>query len=134
MTHHHTAVRQPVEKLWKRRRKVRLVAERVGPGESWIGAPAERRRAAAEATAHDVEQEALAIVQSVTAWRHASALAHPGGRRLAPGDCQKRIAHLREQLHVLVAVDEVGRAAEMLHETSHLPRDLCHQRIWLEQA
>ena len=64
MTHHHAAVRQPVEKVWKGGSKIRLVTERVSPGEGWIGAHAERRRAAAEASAQDIEEEALAIIES----------------------------------------------------------------------
>src|SRR5262249_52432957 len=134
MTHHHTAVRQPVEKLWKRHGKIRLVPERVGPGKGRVGAHTERRSATAEATAEDVEQESLAIVESMTARQHAPALADPCAGGLAPGDCEYRVAHLRKQLHMLVAVNEVGRAAEMLREGAHLPGDLRRQGIRLERA
>src|SRR5438128_7143064 len=134
MTHHHAAVWQRVEKVWKPRRKVRLITERVSPGEGRIGAHAERRRAATEATAQEVEQEALAIVESVMDWSHAPALAHPCGGRLAPGDCEQRVTHLWKQLYMLVAVDEVGRVAEMLGEHAYLPCDLRHQRVRLERA
>src|SRR5882762_11046643 len=98
MTHHHAAVRQRVEKVGKCRRKVRLITERVSPGEGRIGAHAERCRAPTEATAQKVEQEALAIVERVVGWSYAPALAHPCGGCLAPGDCEQRVAHLREQL------------------------------------
>ena len=118
MTHHHAAVWQPVEKVWKGRSKVRLVSERVGAGEGRIGAHAKRGGTAAEATAEDVEKKALAIVESMTAWKCAPALAHPCGRRLASGDCEQRVAHLWKQLHMLVAVNEVGRAAEVICEDS----------------
>src|SRR5690242_13420192 len=134
MTHHHAAVRQPVEKVWKSRRKIRLVTERVSASEGWIGAHTECRRAAAEAAAQEVEQEALAIVERMTARKCAPALAEPCGGRFAPGDCEQRVADLWKQLHMLVAIDKVGWPAEKLREPSHLTRDLSLQRNSLERA
>src|SRR5215510_10940715 len=63
VTHHHAAVREPVEKLRKGIRKIRLVAKRISAREGRIGAHAQRRRAAAEAAAQNVEQRALAVVE-----------------------------------------------------------------------
>src|ERR1044071_2531467 len=100
MTHHHAALRQPVEKVWKGRRKVRLVSERVGAGEGWIGVHPKRGGTAAEPTAQHIEEKTLLVDESVMERQHAPALAHPGGRRLALRDREKRIAHLREKLHM----------------------------------
>src|SRR5262249_10532698 len=127
-------VRQPVEKRWKHRSKIRLVPEPVGPGKSRIGAHAERRRATTEATAQEVEQEPLAIVESVTTGQHASALADPCAGRLALGNCEYGVAHLWKQLNMLVAINEVGRAAEMLREGAHLAGDLRHQDVRRERT
>src|SRR5215470_7442500 len=122
MTHHHAAVRQPIEKLRKGIGKIRLVAERVGAGEGRIGAYPERRRAATEAPAQNVEQHSFAVAGRANERPCTPALAHPGIGRLAPGDREQRLAHLRKQLDVLVAVDEIGRTTKMLREGAYLAR------------
>src|SRR5262245_31903676 len=133
MTHHHAAVREPFEKLRKDIRKIRLVAERVGAREGRIGAYAQRRRTAAEAWAEEVEQQSFAVVERAHERQRTPALAHPGVGRIAPGDREQRVAYLWEQLDMLMAVDEIGRAAKVLHERAQLPRDLRCERIRLER-
>ena len=59
----------------------------------------------------------------------ASALANPGVGRGFLHRAQEGVAHLRKQLHVLVAVDEIGRAAEHLLERGELG-----QKFVLDQA
>ena len=61
-----------------------------------------------------------------------SALAQPGVRRKLARDLEQRVAHLRKQLHMLVAVDEIGRAAEGVDEHPHLARDLARERRAVE--
>ena len=59
----------------------------------------------------------------------ASGLRRPPWRTQAAGGgflhrAQEGVAHLREELRMLVAVDEVGRAAEQLLERRELGREL----------
>src|SRR5262245_31788977 len=102
MTHHQAAVRQPGENVWEGRSQVPWVAEPAGAGEGRSRARAERGGTAAEAAAQHVEEDAFLISESMTERQRTTALAHPGSRRLTPRDRQKRIAHPREKLHMLV--------------------------------
>ena len=82
----------------------------IGAGKGRIGAHAELCGAAAEA-AQDVEQQPLAIAETFR-----SGSTRPHCRTHAFGSVldqrEERVADLRKQMHMLVAVDEVGRAAE----------------------
>ena len=66
--------------------------------------------------------------------KNAPALAHPGVRRGILGDAQQCVADLREELDVLVTVDEVRRASECGIERLELPQNLDRQQLRLEQA
>ena len=95
---------------------------------------AQRVGAAAEALAQDVEQKRLADRQAAP---QRSGSARPHWRSQAFGAAslatlQHGIAHLREQVHVLMAVDEVGRAAEAVDEHAELAHDLVHQHVAVE--
>ena len=45
-------------------------------------------------------------------------------RRQLAGGREHRVAHLRKNVHVLVAIDEIRRPAEFMHEQPDLRRDL----------
>src|SRR5207249_659996 len=115
----HAPVRKPIEKLRKGIGKTSPVAERVGAREGGVGTHAERRRAVTEALAQNGEQQSFTIVERANERPRAPALPHPGLGRLAACDREQRLAHLRKQLDVLVAVNEIRRAAEMLREGAY---------------
>ena len=69
--------------------------------------------------------------------RLASGCSLPPWRTQAPGAAclhrgQKCVAHLRKQLHVLVAVDEIRRAAEQLLESRELHHQLVLDHLGIE--
>ena len=88
---------------------------------------------AAKCHAQNVEHQRLAVVQAAQRIG-AAALPHPGIRRRLRHHLEEGIAHLRKQMHVLVAVDEIGRAAEGVDEGAQLRGDLDRQQFRLQAA
>ena len=129
MAHHQAAVRQPVEEAREQRREIRPLAEVIGTGERRVGGQAERRRAAAEPVAQNVEHQPLAVAEPLRERQHAPALAQPGIGRRVLDHTEQRLAHLREQVHVLMPVNEIGRAAKELDEGVKLAHDLGRERV-----
>src|SRR5262249_9761263 len=110
------------------------VVEVVGAGEGGVGAQAKLLRAAAKAAAEYVEEEALAVAEKVAGAAHAAALPHPGGRGLLLDHLEHGVAELREQLHVLMPVDEIGQLSEQLLEHGKLALGFLPQQVGLEAA
>ena len=133
MAHDQPAVRQPGQEARESRGEIGLAVEIIGAGKGRIGGDAKLPRLAAKTHAQNVEHQFLAVLQPPRRGR-AAALPDPGvGRRLR-GHLEHGIAHLRKQMHVLVAVDEVGRPAERHDEGLHLRGDLDHQPLGIEPA
>ena len=133
MAHDQPAVRQSGQEARKQRRITGLAAEIIGAGEGRIGGDAKLARLAAKAHAQDVEQQFLAVLQPPRRARTA-ALPDPGIGRGLRRHLERGIAHLRKQVDVLVAVDEVGRPPERHDEGLHLRGDLDHQPLRIEPA
>ncbi len=58
----------------------------------------------------------------------AHALAHPSPGREPPRTIQHGVPHLREEMHVLMTVDEIRRASECLRKGGDLRIDLARER------
>src|SRR5436305_164221 len=65
MTHDKAAVGEPIEKAGKQGRKIDVVAEFIGASETRIGFRSNRGGAPAEAPAHQIEREALAVADDL---------------------------------------------------------------------
>ena len=133
MAHDQPAVRQPGEKPREDRGEVGRVVEIIGAGEGRIGGDAKPPRLAAEAQAQHVEHQFLAAVAPARRAR-AAALPDPGVGRGLRRHLEHGVAHLRKQMHVLVAVDEVGRPAEGHDKGFDLRGDLDRQPRGVEPA
>ena len=114
MAHHQAAFRQAVRrKPGNSFAKSAFGAKRIGAGEGRIGGDAERLRARARnSRLSQSSSSAFRSVRRAVQRQRAAALAHPGLRRESLAVVQHRLAHLRKQMHVLMAVDEIRRAAE----------------------
>ena len=123
----------PDKKPWEQRGEVGLAVEIVGAGKGRIGGDAQPPRLAAKREAQYVEHQLLGQTQARRRAR-AAALPDPGAGRGLRRHLEHRVAHLRKQLHVLMAVDEVGRAAERHDEGFHLRGDLDRQPLDIEPA
>ena len=82
----------------------------IGAGKGGIEGDVGLRGALAKLRTQDVEHQRLGRAEPLRQRLTASALADPGAGRRLLHRLQKRVAHLREQLRVLVAVDEIRRA------------------------
>ena len=114
MAHDHAAVGQPVEKGRKQRGEIRHPAERrrCRRRPDWCACRTSLARRA-EAAAEPVEQQRLAVGRSAAS----GGTMRPHWRTQAFGAAslttlEHGLAHLRKQMHVLMAVDEIRRAAE----------------------
>ena len=115
-----------VEKAREQRGEIRC-RELIGAGESRIGAHAHGGGAAAEALAQESSSSALRVAEPPGERRDAPALAQPGLRGELLRDRQHRLADLRKKLHVLMPVDEIGRAAEGRAKAANWALDLGRQ-------
>src|ERR1700674_3146040 len=112
MAHDEAALGQSLEKPRKQRGKIRIRIEIVDAGKGRIGRYAARRGAAAKAAAELAQGQRLEVPEQDPQRQRAAALPHPGGRRGAFRRGEGFLAELRKQMHVLMAVEEVGRAPE----------------------
>src|SRR5438874_1277865 len=128
MRHDHSLLRKPIEEMRKEVAVDDAVLEIVSAGKCRIGSDAESLGATADASAEQIEHETLAIAKPLRGAKSAAALAHPGCRRLSGCDLEHRLADLRKQMRVLMAVDERGPAAENLDEPAQLGRHLRVER------
>src|SRR6185437_8429344 len=105
----------------------------VGPGKGRIGGHAKLSCFAAKAHAQDIEQQFLAALQPPRRTGPA-ALPDPGPRRHFRRHLEHGVAYLWEQVHVLMAVDEVGWPAERGDEGLHLRGNLARHALAVESA
>ena len=115
----------PSRKLPHQRAEIRLPRKIIGAGEAGIEGDAGARGAACETARSGCRAPAPWASPS----RRAKGWPRPPWRTQASGAAclhrgQKGVAHLRKQLHVLMAVDKVRRAAEQLAERRELRSDL----------
>src|SRR6516164_1396943 len=97
MTHDHAAVGEPIEKAGKQDREIDVVAEFIGASETRISFHSKRGGAPAEAPAHEIERETLAIAADLEKGRRTAGLAQPSARRVLLRDLEHGIADLRKQ-------------------------------------
>src|SRR5262249_37236444 len=120
VAHENAALGQSFEKSRKQRGKVRRGIEIVDAGECRIGPEPFRRRAAAKATAETAQRRRLEVACQNPQRQRAPALAHPRGGRGAFDRGEYGVANLRKEMHMLMAVDEVGRAPECVRKRRKL--------------
>src|SRR5205814_4267822 len=108
--------------------------EVIGAGEAGIEAKACLAGAAAELRAQDVEHERLRRRKALRQWQVAGALAHPGFWRGLTDRVDKAVAYLRKELHMLMAVDEIGRSSERFREGCQLRLYLIAKELAVEPS
>src|SRR5947207_15710093 len=94
---------------------------------SIIGAPPEM-------ITQQFEKQALAIAKSRAERRHAPALTNPGARCGRFDDVEQGGSDLREEMHMMMSVHEIGRTTEAILECLYLQGDLSCQRLGVEPA
>src|SRR6185437_15982005 len=110
MAHDQAAIRQPGQEAREDLGESAVAAEIIGAGEGRIGGDAALPSLAAKTHAQNVEQQFLASFESAGRTRTA-ALSDPGFGRHFRSHLEHGVTHLRKQMYVLVAVDEIGRSA-----------------------
>jgi hypothetical protein len=132
MAHHEAAFGQALQKRRKQRLELGGAPVIVGAGERRIGPNPARGGARPQAGAQDIEQEALGVAPSLPQRHGASALPDPGaGRHLLHGG-EYCVADLRQQVDVLVSVDEIRGPAEGRPKRRELACGFGRQRIRIE--
>jgi len=132
MAHHEAAIGQALQKRRKQHLELGGAPVIVGAGEGRIGLNPARGGARPQAGAQDIEQEALGVAPSLPQRHRASALPNPGpGRHLRHGG-EYCVADLRQQVDVLVSVDEIRRSAKGCPERRELACGFGHQGIRIE--
>src|SRR5262249_20985575 len=116
----------------KQRGKICRWIEIVDAGKRRIGGDSELRCAAAKAAAEPAQRQRLEVARQNPQRQRAPALAHPGGGCGAFDRLERRVANLREEMHMLMAVDEVARACECVRERRKLRVDLAGKRYGIE--
>src|SRR5262249_12265039 len=132
MTHDDAAVGQVIEKTREQRLEIRSLVEFVSSREGRIGVQPQRGGPAPEPAAPKVEQQSLGVGKSLRMRWRPCALEQPrigGGART---DVEHGVADLREQMHVVMAVDEIGGAAERVEKSLHLRGNLRDERRRVE--
>ena len=119
----------PARKRGKIVAKSALAVEIVGAGKGRIGGDAEPRAPCGESPGSAYRAaspcgRAAAAPNAARPHCRTQALGRHLGDHLEQG-----VAHLRQQMHVLMAVDEVGRSAERVDEGVHLRGDLDRQQF-----
>src|SRR5207244_1861488 len=99
----------------------------IGAGKRRIGADAVSLGAGAERPAQAIEHRALLVAPEARRSRP-PALTDPDLRRRILDDAQQRLTDLREQMNMLMSVDEIGHAPEQRDEGLELGRDLERQQ------
>src|SRR6476660_6600101 len=110
MTHDEAILGKAGQKTRKYPGEVGFGVECIGAGKCWIDGNAFPFRLAAEAQAQNIECQSLAIVQTPSR-PHAAALAYPRAGGIFRDNLEERIAYLREQVHVLMAIEKIWRVA-----------------------
>src|SRR5947207_1463615 len=111
MAHDHAAVGQGIEEAREQRGEVRARIERIGAGEGRIRAQSSRRGPPPKSVAEQIEQQPLGVGKALCERRRSPALAQPCIRRGAWNDLEHGVADLRQHMHVVMTVDEIGCAA-----------------------
>ena len=120
MAHHEPALRQSLQEHAEQVCEVGLPRKIIGAGEGRIEGDAAPCGALAQAHTQHVERERFQVGRRPFRFRHAAALPDPGLWRSVADRSEECVAHLRKGLHMLVAVDIVGRTAEHPLEGSKL--------------
>src|SRR5690349_726811 len=115
MAHDEAVVGKAGQKTRKYPGVVGFGVECIGSGKGGIDGDAFPFRLATEAHAQNVEGQSFAITQAPPR-TSAAALTHPRARGVFGDNIKERIAYLRKQLHVLVAVKEIRDAAEGINK------------------
>src|SRR5262245_23915986 len=110
MAHDDAVLREAVEEILHQRAIVHLSCIVIGARKGWIDGKAGARRALGELCTHDIEEQRLWRQQPLSKRLIAHGLAHPGVGRLILYRSEKAITDDRIKLHMLMAIDEVGRA------------------------
>src|SRR5882724_12750909 len=134
MAHHEAMLRQPVEELLHQAAEIGLPRKIVGAGKSGIESEVGARGAAAELRAQGIEQQRLGCAEPSDQRSVAAALPDPGRGGRVLDRRQKRVAYLRIELDVLVAVDEIRGTAEHLAEGCKLHLQLRLKDLGIEPA
>ena len=122
----------PAKELAHQHAEIGRFRKIIGAGKGGIERDAGSRGALAELRAEDVEHQRLGRAEQLCQRLEASALADPGAGRGFLHRAQEGVAHLREELRVLVAVDEIGRAAEQLPEGRELGQKFVFDQAGIE--
>ena len=111
MTHDQGPIWQARQEPGKDLGKFRFCVKSVGAGKSRVEGNSQAPGLATKGHAQDVEHQGLAV-QCVSARVSAAALPYPGVWRSLRNHLEKSVTDLRKQVHMLMAVHEIGRAAE----------------------
>src|SRR6516164_5220775 len=124
MTHQQPAVGQAVEKLIKQFGEIGIGAKRIGAGKSRMGTKRVLRSKPAQARAQSVKEITFRIGEAF--WRRSrpAALPQPGLRRFLCDRAQQRVADLREDVNMLMAVNIIRIAAEGVAKRGELAGNL----------
>src|SRR3954447_14559733 len=134
VTHDHPILWQAFEKLVHQLPEIGRSRKIIGTGESRIECDSGARGAAAEFLAQDVENQRLGRSKPPRERLIASALADPGGGGSGFDGCQEGVPYFREQLCMLVAIDEVRGPAEHLGKCRKLHHQFSTDDFTIEQA
>ena len=108
VAHHQAAIGQAVQELLHQLGEIGLLRKIIRAGKAGVEGEVGAGGALAELVLSPSSISAFGDAEPLRQRPVASALAHPGVGRMLLDGRKKGIAHLRKQLHVLVAVDEVG--------------------------
>src|SRR5437016_9445117 len=122
MTHNQAVVGQIRKKSRENFGEFGPGLESISPGKGRVGWNSQSFCLAAKTHAQNVQRERLAIMRATNQTR-TTALPHPGSGRSLRDDFQKGVAYLREQMHMLMAVKEIGRTAKGIDESAELCRN-----------
>src|SRR6516164_5685228 len=124
MAHQQPAVGQAVKKLIKQFAEVGIGAKRISAGKRRIGAHAVPRSKPTQARAQSVKDIAFRIGEALWRQSRPAALPQPRLRRPLFDHAQERLADLREDVNVLVAIDIIWIAAEGVAKRDKLAGNL----------
>src|SRR5690242_14037403 len=130
MTHDQASIREPGEKAREKIRDIRFGRKGVRPGKPSIESNAASPRLASKREAQNIKRQCLAVMKAGRS--SPAALPHPGTRCTFRCHLEKRIAHLRKKMHVLVSVEKIRRPPEGINKGSQLRRDLDNKPLGLK--
>src|SRR4051812_977192 len=111
VAHDNAALGKTLEKLLHQTGKIGSARKIIGAGECRIECNIRARGAATELRTQQLDYQRLGSKKAPMQRPMASALPHPGGGCGLLHGREKTLADLRKQLNVLMAIDEIRRAA-----------------------